>query len=120
MRKDLNEKQKLYIAQVRVPFLLAVVSVLGLASCQDRNYEKLVEACKQIQLGMSEDQVLQKMGPPSKSKVIEREGQKFKSLLYAAPPLAATAPYISINAQSLRVEKVICDDHYELVAPSGR
>ena len=111
------EERKSGFRQTFMLALLTVAITFGLASCEDHEYTNLVEACKQVQLGMSEDQVRQKMGPPAKVETVKRNGRKFKILMYPAPPLVAMPPDVYIDAQSQQVQKVFCDDQYELVAP---
>ena len=69
---------------------------------------------------MSEDQVLQRMGAPTKVETVDRNGQKLKILMYPAPALAAMPPDVYIDIRSQQVQKVFCDDQYQLIAPGGR
>lgn len=97
--------------------LLAVVILFSVIGCEDQEFAKLIRACKQIELGMSEDKVLLKMGAPAFIESSERNQRRMKRLAYAAPAIAAAQPYVVIDPESKLVEEVMCDDQFHLVAP---
>ncbi|NKE71335.1 hypothetical protein [Candidatus Manganitrophus noduliformans] len=80
-----------------------------------KKYKRLVKACKELELGDTQEQVHQVMGQPAETKIIELNGRKVKRLGYSGPALAPMLPEILINPDSHRVERIICDDEYTLI-----
>jgi len=94
--------------------LLCGVSLLGIVACFD-DYSALVAKCKTIQIGDTEEDVIKLMGPPERIHTYEFKGQKSKTLWYPAPPLESTLPQIEVNAESLLVEGIYCEERHSVV-----
>jgi len=94
--------------------LLGGISLLGILACADE-YSVLVAKCKTIQLGDTEDHVIKLMGPPERTHTYEFKGQKSKTLWYPAPPLESTIPQVKVNAETLVVESIHCEEGHSVV-----
>ena len=91
----------------------------GVWGCNSDEYTSLVSKCKTIKLDDTEEHVLKTMGPPSHTTMIEKKGRELKALHYPAPSWAPTLPQISVDALSLRVEGIYCDENYRIVRTQG-
>lgn len=84
---------------------------------EERANQDRVAVCKaKLSIGMAYNQVLEKIGPPFITDVIEIEGRKMKWLYFPSPRFAATAIQCLIDIESNRVERIICDDGYDISA----
>jgi len=85
------------------------------ASLANSKYTELVEKCKQIRIGATEEQVHQLLGPPARIRTVEFNGRQLRNLMYTAPSLVSSPPVIVLDATSRRVVNVVCDDSFELM-----
>jgi hypothetical protein len=82
------------------------------------SYYKLVEKCKQIELGVSEEVVISTLRIPDRTRHSDRKGRSIRHLEYDAPSIVATVPYVLIDEISGRVTEIVCDDTYHLQSQS--
>jgi hypothetical protein len=83
-------------------------------------YKRLVEACKQLRIDLTEQEVHKIMGLPVRTTTVDLNGVRLKTLTYLAPSIVASPIDVIIDAATGRVQKVTCDDDYNLVRPEGR
>ena len=97
--------------------LVGVVALGVTMSLGKIEYDKLVEACKQIKIGATEDHVRQTLGAPINTVPFDDGKRKSKILIFPSSALASTPPQIEIDLETHQVVEVICDDEYRLARP---
>lgn len=73
-----------------------------------------VDNCRQIQLGMTRDEVLKIMPEPVGRVSYTRNGREKEKLLFPSPATVSTPPQFIIDGPTGEVEEVVCDDEYRL------
>lgn len=101
------------IRTLSIAVAMLALGVLGVRWYHSGYYE-IVGKCKQIQLGVSKEEVITALGNPDTTRYSDRKGRETLSLEYAAPSIMATAPFVLIDKLSGRVTEVVCDDAYHL------
>lgn len=104
------------IIKHRAKIILCCGTLLLLAGFYlwNSGYRELVQKCKRVELGTSEEQAVQVLGPPGRKRISDRQGRKVRSLEYDAPAIAAMAPYVVIDDLTGHVIEVACDDEHHL------
>src|SRR2546422_3494489 len=112
----MKERQPIAISVLALALGGLIAWVVGMSFGESEN-AKVVDACKKIQIGMTEDQVRQTMGAPIKTLPFEDGGRKTTILIFPSSASASTAPQVEIDANTYKVVEVICDEDYRLPHP---
>jgi len=112
----MKERQPIAISVLALALCGLIAWVVGMSFGKSEN-AKVVDACKKIQIGMTEDHVRQTMGAPIKTLPFEDGGRKTIILIFPSSAAASTAPQVEIDANTHKVVEVICDEDYRLPRP---
>lgn len=110
LRCSLRLPQRQPIARRR-PLLVAVALLSALCSaCGRVNFRAQRTACESLTVGMSETDVLRKMG--GQHKRIELTGSQAgkHKILFEGPPAASANPQVVVNSSTNQVEAVFCGE----------
>ena len=81
---------------------------------KDSAGKDVIRKCKELELGMTREEVEAIMGQPMNVLEHEDMGRQKQTLYYFSRPLASTWPYCVLDKESGLVEEVVCDEGYKL------
>ena len=73
-----------------------------------------MERCKEIELGMSKAQVIQKMQAPYNMVGTQYNKRPAEVLLFPGPRVAATNPQVTIDMGTDQTVSITCSDNYRI------
>lgn len=91
------------------------IILLSFVNCTSSESIKNLQNCKELKLGMSERQVIEKMGKPLSSRIYYSNhiGDSVKLLNFKYDALAAsTGIVVEVNVNSELVVRVNCDEEF--------
>ena len=110
--KDGVKKKTLLI--ISLAFVAGGLLVIGVVSWDSARNSRFVERCKEIELGMSRAEVLQKMRAPYNMVGTQYNKRSAETLFFPGPRVAATNPQITIDVGIDRVVSIVCSDNYRI------
>ena len=105
--------------RLKIELFIATAFIIGLfQGCEEAKEEissrDLLGKCKELRIGMTYKNVVEKMGQPINTTEIERDGRIKQRLYFPSPRAASTFLQCVIDKDSLLVEEVICGEDYRL------
>ena len=85
--------------------------LIFLTTACSTNHEQILQNCRKIEIGMSENDVIKIMGEPaSKSQSKQVDNEVYYVYYYEMPAMASTGVDIYINSNTQKVTDVFCGE----------
>ena len=99
---------------ISLAFVAGALLVIGAVSWDSASKYRFVERCKEIELGMSKAEVLQKMQASYNMVGTQYNKRPSETLFFQGPRVAATHPQITIDVGTDQVVSIVCSDNYRV------